>query len=421
MNQKHIALVDCNNFYASCERVFQPQFRHRPIVVLSNNDGCIIARSNEAKALDIPMGAPIFKHKQVIQKHKVKLFSTNFALYGDMSRRVMQCLSQWAEHIEIYSIDEAFLYFKGLSSEQVFKECLMIEKKVRQWTGIPVSIGLAHSKTLAKAAAVLAKKEKDQHVFDLRQDALVEKVLQSFELEDLWGLSHRGARHWRALGLYTPLDIKHSEASYIRRKMGIVGERLVYELNGHAVLEREKRSGKKNIMSSRSFPKKVTKLIDLYRAISNYTFRACQKLREQNSYAQSVYIFIRSSRHLHNDEYYKNGCSVALPSPSQDVSFILNQIKPALRALYKPGVRYHKAGIILMDLVKKNEIQNNIFCSHGQANNEKTMQIIDQINQKAGKDIVFLAAQGNLKQTPKNNIYKSPSYTTNWKELLRVR
>ncbi|HMQ10220.1 MAG TPA: Y-family DNA polymerase [Oligoflexia bacterium] len=421
MNQKHIALVDCNNFYASCERVFQPQLINKPIVVLSNNDGCIIARSNEAKALDIPMGAPIFKHKDIIQKHRVKLFSTNFALYGDMSRRVMQCLSQWAEHIEIYSIDEAFLYFKGLSSEQVLKECLMIEKKIMQWTGIPVSIGLAHSKTLAKAAAVLAKKEKNQHVFDLRQDILVEKVLQSFELEDLWGLSYRGARHWRALGLYTPLDIKHSEPLYIRRKMGVVGERLVYELNGHAVLEREKRNGKKNIMSSRSFPKKVTRLIDLYRAVANYTFRACQKLREQHSYAQSVYIFIRSSTHLQHNDYYKNGCSVILPSPSQDVSFILNQIKPALRAIYKPGVRYHKAGIILMDLIKKNEIQSNIFCSYGQANNEKTMQIIDQINQKAGKDIIFLAAQGNLKKTHKNNIYKSPSYTTNWKELLRVR
>ena len=304
MNNKIFALVDCNNFYASCERVFNPKLEGKPIVVLSNNDGCIIARSNEAKALGIPMGAPFFKYKQLINRNKVHVFSSNYTFYGDMSARVMTSLRSLVGEIEIYSIDEAFLDISSFAYCDLEDTAKEIKTLIKQWTGIPVSIGIGSSKTLAKIANRQAKKDSLDNVFDIRNPDVKKSVLQELPVEEIWGISTRWGRRLRKIGIEKAQDLVEANPRYVKKTISIVGERIHYELNGVSCIGIEEVKNKKNIISSKSFGKKVSQVQELEEAVSNYTARACEKLRLQNSRAQGLYVFLRTSPHIDKERQY---------------------------------------------------------------------------------------------------------------------
>ena len=318
MNNKIFALVDCNNFYASCERVFNPKLEGKPIVVLSNNDGCIIARSNEAKALGIPMGAPFFKYKQLINRNKVHVFSSNYTFYGDMSARVMTSLRSLVDEIEIYSIDEAFLDISSFAYCDLEDTAKEIKTLIKQWTGIPVSIGIGSSKTLAKIANRQAKKDSLDNVFDIRNLDVKKSVLQELPVEEIWGISTRWGRRLRKIGIETAQDLVEANPRYVKKTISIVGERIHYELNGVSCIGIEEVKNKKNIISSKSFGKKVSQVQELEEAVSNYTARACEKLRLQNSRAQGLYVFLRTSPHIDKERQYSNGMSVHFSIPTSN-------------------------------------------------------------------------------------------------------
>ncbi|MBM3603127.1 MAG: Y-family DNA polymerase, partial [Alphaproteobacteria bacterium] len=318
---KIFALVDCNNFYASCERVFDPALAKRPIVVLSNNDGCVVARSNEAKALGIKMGAPFFQQKAIIERHNVAVFSSNYTLYGDMSQRVMQSLRLLVPELEVYSIDEAFLRLDSLESLGIATIVRDIRAKIGQWTGIPTSIGIAPTKTLAKIANHMAKKHTSSGIFDMRDGILQRQVMQNLAVEEVWGIATRWGTKLRAMGISTALQLRDSDAKKIRQHFGVVGERLVLELRGVSCLDLQQVAARKTIMSSRSFGKPVADYDSMMQAVATYVARACEKLRQQDYRAQGVYLYIRTSPF--QDPYYHNGAMIGLPSPTSDTGQVI--------------------------------------------------------------------------------------------------
>ena len=292
---KIFALVDCNNFYASCERVFDPRLKERAIVILSNNDGCIVARSNEAKSLGIPMGIPVFKQKAVIKKHNVAVFSSNYQLYGDMSKRVMDSLGLFTPDMEVYSIDEAFLRLDYLEPRNLHEYCKTIREKVLQWTGIPVSIGIGPTKVLAKIANHVAKKQTDVGVFDIRCQQKQDEILKSLNVDKLWGIARGWSERLNSIGIYKASELRDASPPIIRKHLSVVGERILRELKGQSCIDLEAIQPKKNIMSSKSFGKPLTKKESIEEALSNYAARACEKLRKQNSRAQAVHVFIKTN------------------------------------------------------------------------------------------------------------------------------
>lgn len=414
------ALVDCNNFYASCERVFQPRLEGRPIVVLSNNDGCVIARSNEAKALGIPMGAPYFEWRKICEKNNVKVFSSNYELYGDMSERVMSTLGSLCPDIEIYSIDEAFLLFDGFQwKNDLTQFALQIKKTVQQWTGIPVSIGFAQTKTLAKIANKIAKKETKTGVFDLSDEALQEKILSTYPTEDIWGIASRSAIKLAKLNIHTALELRNADPKWLRKHFSVVMERMVLELRGTPCMPLESVQPKKQIMSSRSFGKLVTNLADLEEAISSYTARACIKLRNQKSYAQGIYVFIHTSIFRENEPQYANSFCYYFPEACDDTGYMIHVAKQCLRKLYREGYRYHKAGVMLLDLLPNYVKQLSLF-NPEDVRKQKLIKTVDKINQLLGNNTIFYCSEGIKKTWQIKRAYKSPCYTTRLKELLRV-
>ena len=290
------ALVDCNNFYVSCERVFNPYLINQPVVVLSNNDGCIIARSNEAKALNIPMGAPFHIYRDFINAHRVKVYSSNYPLYGDMSNRVMMSLAEFNPNLEVYSIDEAFLKFNQTSGTNSRRGALKIKESIFKWTGIPVSIGLGPTKTLAKIANTFAKKNNHHGVFDLSSKTKQEETLKDINIENIWGISKRWGSKLRMIGIGNALQLRDSSPRRIRQYLGVVVERIVYELQGVACLDINEILPKKNIMCSRSFGNVISEKTILKQFIVEHTIRACEKMRNQNTRAQSVYIFLKTNK-----------------------------------------------------------------------------------------------------------------------------
>ena len=415
------ALVDCNNFYVSCERVFDPYLAKKPIIVLSNNDGCVISRSNEAKSLGVPMGAPFYKYREIIEKNNIEVYSSNYQFYGDMSQRVMKSLGMMIpkQDIEIYSIDEAFIRLDGYERPDVIDLSIEIKKNILNWTGIPISVGIAQTKTLSKVANHIAKKNTSTGVFDIRNNKLQEQILSNFQIEDLWGISYRWGKKLRKLGINNGLDLRNSDTKFIRKKFSIVLERMVYELRGIPCLDIEKVTNKKSIMSSRSFGKLVTELESLEQAISTYATIACEKLRHQNSKSQGIYVFLQTNQFRKDLPQYRRSMKYKLDLPTSDTGYIINAGKKILKKIYRKGYHYQKCGIMLFDLSSKYIQQENLFVKSNQSN-EYLMESLDTINKAMGSDTVFFAAKGTQNNWKMRRNKLSSRYTTNWMELPKV-
>ena len=418
------ALVDCNNFYVSCERVFKPELEGKPVIVLSNNDGCAVARSNEAKALGIKMGVPFFKLKQIINTMDVHVFSSNYALYGDMSNRVMQILDMFAPAMEIYSIDEAFLDFSDFAFTGLKSYACHIRKKIKKDTGIPVSIGMATSKTLAKLANKIAKSSlKTGGVLDLTSMKFQDRALEITPVEDVWGIGGRYAAYLKLKGIKTALDFKYADTRVIRRKMGINGIRLQRELCGESCypLAEDIHTRRKSVSASRSFKKPVTDLTALSQAISLYISRGAVKLREQNSFAETMTVYVMTSR-FKPESFYYNSKTAVFPTASNNTPELIKQGKKILRQIFKRDKQYTKAGIVFSNLVQEGHVQQDLFNTKDTARTQKLMETVDNINSQMGRGCVRSAALGSSNkqywQTISN--YRSSAYTTRWDQLLTV-
>lgn len=424
-NQKSIALVDVNNFYVSCERVFNPKLRNQPVVVLSNNDGCAVARSNEVKALGVPMGAPWFKFKDLAKQHGIIAYSSNYALYADMSNRVMSILSQYSPNQEVYSIDECFLDLTGFCSRDLTAYGQQIRGRILQWTGLPVCVGIASTKTLAKLANHCAKKRMQYNgVCDFNRLSPEESdtILNTIEVGEIWGVGRRLAPRLQKLGFQTVLDLKRADPETLRQQFSVVMEKTIRELNGIVCIDLEEVAPpKKQILSSRSFGVPVTSIEGLSESISLYVSRAAEKLRRQHSYAGSIYVYIRTSPFKEHDQQYSNGMTISLPSPTDNTPKLVSVALWGLKQIYRPGYNYAKAGIMLGELVPASAIQTDLF-SDMQPNtkSERLMQAIDLINRKMGKESLKVASEGFSRPWKMKQENKTPCYTTNWSELIKV-
>ena len=436
-------LVDCNNFYVSCERVFNPSLKDRPVVVLSNNDGCIIARSNEAKALGIPMGAPLYSYKALIKQNKVLVYSSNYTLYGDMSSRVMNSLHYFVPDMEIYSIDEAFLSLKKFNNKTLLDEMFTIRQSIYQWTGIPVSIGVGPTKTLAKLANRMAKKYSSNGIYILTISNQLTNILNDIQLEDIWGISKGWANRLKSIGINNPFQLQQSDPRKVRKLISVVGERIVYELRGNSCLALEEIVNKKSITVSRSFGNMINDKYNLKQALANHVARAAEKLRHQDSLCGEICVFINTNRFRKKDLQYNNSATLTFNDLTNNTTVIIQQAFKLLESLYRPNYNYKKIGVILLDLKQREKkiinqnyiIQDNLFTYN---KNEKIsvsqsdthMKILDDINAKMGKMTIFYGSQGIAKQRRREKIeedkwrmrsgYKSPFYTTNWNDILKV-
>lgn len=420
------ALCDCNNFYASCERVFRPDLRDRPVVVLSNNDGCIIARSAEVKALGVKMGAPYFREKNHLAGAGAAVFSSNYALYGDMSRRVMGTLTGLVPDVEVYSIDEAFILLDSAPPQYRSAEelCRRIRSRVLQWTGIPVSLGVGYTKTLAKAANRLAKKWREyEGAFALPDGDAADEYLALIDVDDVWGVGFRYAPMLKRYGIKTALDLKRADDDWIRRRMTVCGLRTVWELRGTVCHSfRTSPEPRKNIRSSQSFGEPVTSLAYLREAVASFTERACETLRGQRSAAGCVSVFIATSPHR-DEPQYANGASRSLPAVSDCTPVLLTAALECLEEIFVAGPLYIKAGVCLSGLCSSMVRQNGLFDTERTKKDIRLMAAVDRINGELGRGSIRVAASGRGQVRPwgmKQNC-RSPRYTTRWKDLAGVR
>jgi DNA polymerase V len=416
-----IALVDCNNFYASCERVFQPGLRGKPVVVLSNNDGCVIARSNEAKALGIAMGEPWHICQKRVDTQGVIVRSSNYTLYGDMSARVMRVVSGFTPDLEIYSIDEAFLGFAGFE-QRLESHARELRRMVLQWTGIPVSVGIAPTKTLAKVANRRAKKDaRTGGVFVLADDAAIDAELAALEMTDLWGVADRIASRLATIGITSPLALKQTNPRFIRERFNVVVERLVLELRGVPCISLEEAPpDRKSIMASRSFGRTVQARTELEEAVAAYTSRAAEKLRGQGLAANRITVFAHTNRFQPNEPQYAAQQPVTLPVATADTGKLIAAAKRGLGVIYRSGYHYKKAGIMLLDLVPAVSVQGALFDRPDTPRSQTRMRAVDALNRRFGRDTVSFAASGRRRAWKMRSASISPRFTTNWDELLRV-
>jgi len=411
------ALIDCNNFYVSCERVFNPSLNNKPVLVLSNNDGCVIARSNETKKLGIKMGTPAFKIKSIIDKNNIHLFSTNFALYGDMSSRVMNILYSMFYSIEIYSIDEAFLDLHGYKDLDIIGN--QIKNKILKYTGIPVSVGIGRTKTLAKIASQISKKT--DGVFLLNEE-IEDRVLEKISIEKIWGVGRSLEYFFKSNNIKTAKKLRDSDLSWIRQNINIVVEKMVKELRGIPCIKMELGLiNKKSICTSRTFGEMVTSKNEMLSSIAMYTTRCAEKLRSQNSYANVAQIFIATNPFRKDLPQYSNFKLIKFPVATNDTGEMLKYISKIFNIIYKRGYNYKKAGVILSDIVSGHEVQGNIFDKVDRLKSKKMMETIDRINRKMGRDIVRYAAQGYTKKWVLKQQRLSPCYTTRWNDLLSIK
>lgn len=413
------ALVDCNNFFVSCERVFDPRLIGRPVVVLSSNDGCVVARSKEAKMLGIPMGAPAFKYADLFRNYNVKVLSSNFTLYADMSSRVMRTLERFSPDVQIYSIDEAFLI---LDASEIVPYCQEIKRIVLKHTGIPISIGIGSTMTLAKVANDIAKKEQ-QGVFSLENPEVQEKVLQQLPVEDVWGIGRRIADFLHRQNIHTAGEFKDADDQWIRKNLSVVGLRMAWELRGISCLSMEETPPpKKSITCSRSFSRPVSDLDELLEAISSYTARAAEKLRDQQSLASYIDVFLMTNQH-HESPYYANQIQIILPQPSDYTPKLIHYAKEGLSRIFREGLLYKKTGLILGGLVSGLAYQLDLFVErNGQQEKEQAiMQVMDRLNQQYGRKIIKTAAEGIEQPWKSKRENCTPHYTTCWNEILTIR
>ncbi len=418
------ALVDCNNFYASCEKLFRPDLKDTPVVVLSNNDGCVVARSREAKSLGIKMGVPAFQIKAEIQRHGILAFSSNYALYADLSSRVMRTLEEMAPRVEVYSIDEAFLDLTGIESAISLVEFgQQVRERIGNWIGITVCVGIAPTKTLAKLANHAAKKyPATQGVVDLTNPDRQRRLLALVPVDDVWGVGRRLSKRLNALGITTALDLANASPRAIRDQFSVVLERTVRELNGESCIELEEiPPTKKQIVCSRSFGEKVTHFELLREAVCEYATRATEKLRKEQQQAKVLTVFIRTSPFKDNEPQYSNSASGELLIPSCDTRDFIELANHLLKRIWKDGFRYAKAGVMLSDFYDPGMFQPGLFDDVStRSNSQQLMSVLDTINQSgAGK--VFFAGQGTKKDWSMKREHLSPAYTTRWDQLPRVK
>ena len=412
-----IAIIDVNNFYVSCERVFNPKLENKPVVVLSNNDGCAISRSNEAKALGIKMGTPWFKFKEFAKQENVTALSSNYTLYLDMSHRVMTLLSKFSPDQEVYSIDESFLDLTSFKSKDLIQYSQQIKTKIKQWTGLPVSIGIGSTKTLSKLANHIAKKNSsfkgvcNLNVMD--QDTL-ETWMSHIPVNEVWGVGRSLALKLNQLSIISVLDLKLADPDYIRQQFSIVLEKTVRELNGLICMElKDIAEPNKEIMVSRSFGRRVKDKQELIEAVTAYTSRAAERMRKQESVATSLYIYIRTSPH-DDKKQYANGINIPLFQPTDDSMALTNAALLGLDYIYREGFDYQKAGVTLCNLTSKDKMQGNLFkdtIAHSR------MKIMDTINQR-WKGKLKLGSEGVTKEWEMKAQFKSRNYTTDWDQLM---
>ncbi|MFZ4398395.1 MAG: Y-family DNA polymerase [Bacteroidales bacterium] len=415
------ALLDCNNFYASCERVFRPDLNGKPIVVLSNNDGCVIARSNEAKAVGVPMGAPAFKYQELFNEHKVNVFSANFALYGDLSMRVMNILSSYCPEIEVYSIDEAFLDFSGFDYYDLPRLGKEIAAKVHKWTGIPVSIGFAETKALAKVANRVAKKYPKQtsnvHFIDSEVKRI--KALKWLKVEDIWGIGRQLSKKLNAIDINTAYEFTQLPDEFVRKKMSIVELKLKHELSGNPTLKIEKHQPKKNIATTRSFEKNYTTFEELAERIVTFSVSCGEKLRRQKSACSSLMVFIHTNGFRKEMPQYSRNIVVKLPFATNSSIEIAKFALQGLKRIYKNGYLYKKAGIIVMDFCAEDEIQQALF-DNSDPRHKVLMKTMDTINSTIGQQKIKLGSQDRDRIWKMKQERLSPRYTTKLSEVILI-
>lgn len=419
---RRIALVDCNNFYVSCERVFHPAWNSRPVGVLSNNDGCIIARSNELKTAGIPMGAPYFKHKKQLEAIKAVVVSSNYALYGDMSTRVMHTLGQLAPDIEIYSIDEAWLDMSIIRPGELDALGREIVVRTYQNTGIPVSMGIGTTKTLAKIANRICKQHAiPGRVFNLGNAKSLDAVLASVAVADIWGIGRRLAEKLNKQRIYTAFDLRNTDPEQMRSRYSVVMQRLILELRGTACLGKEDIKPKKQIIASRSFGQRVTSKSAVIEATALHAARAGEKLRAQHSVCSAMQISIRNGKHNDKEPYFSRSCVVRFATPTADTRKLIAAAASGIDKIFMPGIRYAKAGVMLFDITPENHFQRSLFDTDEHLAPSRLMSTIDRINRQFGNHTLFFAAEGIQKTWAMQRNHMTQSFTTKWSEIPLVR
>jgi len=420
------ALVDCNNFYASCERVFQPEFNGKPVVILSNNDGCVISRSNEAKAVGIPMGAPEFKFRALLKEKNVKVFSSNYPLYGDLSNRVMAILSQFTPNLEIYSIDESFMNFDGMNVANYHDYGLQMRNRVQKWVGIPICVGFAPTKALSKVANKIAKKfqERTQGVYIIDTEESRIKALKWTKIEDVWGIGYRMTKKAKLRNINTAYDfIAPEHESWIRKEMGVTGLRLKYELEGKSVLGLEPvHEQKKSIAITRSFPKQISDFDLLKERVSTFATVCAEKLRAQKSCCHTIIVMLVIDKHTTQAQQYYFNMATTLPFATNSSLTISNTAIEILKKLCvgNENIKFKKAGVIVTELIPEDNKQFHLFEDEN-PKHINLMKTIDSLNKKIGDKKIKLASQ-NLDLTwDMNQNYLSPKYTTNFKQILEIK
>ena len=417
---KKLALVDCNSFYVSCERLFNPKIRRKPVVVLSNNDGCVISRSNEAKALGIKMGEPYFKTKDIIIKNKVEVFSSNYSLYGDLSRRVMRTLKRFNSEIEVYSIDEAFLDLSNFPDNEVEKIGKEIRETVLQWTGIPTSVGIAKTKTLSKIANHIAKK-KISGVVSLIGVENIDPILEKIDINDVWGVGKQLTKFYQKNGIYNAKQLKNKSNTWIKKSSNVLGSRTAMELRGIPCINLETTTTKrKSCVVSRSFGKRVEKFQELKEAVANYCLNASEKVRSESLVAKAITIFVRTSPFQRNYGYYSNAETVDFPIATNNSIEIVKTAVNILEKIFKNGYQYQKAGVMLTGLCDDDR-KKNLFSSEKDEKINSLMRSIDNTNYRYGRSTLSLASAGVQKKWNIKREYSSKIDTADFYSLPKIK
>ncbi len=417
---KKIALIDCNSFYVSCERLFNPKIRKKPVVVLSNNDGCIISRSTEAKALGIKMGEPYFKAKDIIIKNKVEVFSSNYSLYGDLSRRVMRTLKRFNSAIEVYSIDEAFLDLSNFADSEVEKVGKEIRETVLKWTGIPTSIGIAKTKTLSKVANHIAKK-KESGVTSLIGIENIDPILEKVEINDVWGVGRQLTKFYHKNGIYNAKQLKNKSNTWIKKNSNVLGSRTAMELRGIPCIGLETTTTKrKSCVVSRSFGKRIEMFQELKEAVANYCLNASEKIRSELLVAKAITVFVRTSPFQRNFGYYSNAKTVDFPIATNNSIEIVKTAISILENIFKNGYRYQKAGVMLTGLSNASD-KTNLFTSEKDEKINSLMRSIDNTNYRYGRSTLSVASAGVHKKWNMRRQYSSKIDTADFYCLPTIK
>lgn len=416
------ALVDCNNFYASCQRVFQPNLVDKPIVVYSNNDGCVISRSNEAKALGVPMGAAAYQWEKFFEQNGIEVFSANFALYGDMSQRVMTILNDFSPEMEVYSIDEAFIKFQGFERFNLQHIGESMHRRITKGTGIPISVGIAPTKALAKVANRIAKKfpQHTNNVYLIDDEEKRIKALRWLKIEDVWGVGRKHAKRLQTIGIKTALDFTLLDDRWVQENMAIVGLRLKRDLEGKPTLDLEEAQQKKNIAITRSFEGNHAERDFLEERISTFAVTCAEKLRLQKSCCNSVMVFIQTNRHRVDLPQYNRNIVLNLPFPTNSSIEISNFALQALSIIFREGYEYKRAGVIVQDFTDEETTQINLF-ENSDERHKKLMQSIDKINAMFGQQKIRLGSQDPKKTWKMKQEKLSPNYTTKLSDIIVIR